>query len=113
MAMTTSNTNSLIWISVAITSGIMYYILYIPIVTFMMILMAAKNKNIGKIKSLPKEYFLNRFFSAITCDLWYIIMLLIMAQFGMIITILLSFLWMWMTIIFSYFVLWEKPWKKI
>jgi len=102
----------IVWIAIGITSDKMYFMSYVPLITIVMMLVIMKNKELKVLSTLPKSFYKNRIAASITWSSWFIIWLFLISKYGIIVSTLLSFIGMGMTMVFSFFIIWEKPAKK-
>lgn len=63
------------------------------------------------IKNLPKSFWVSRMTWS-SWWIWWFLWLVVIKDLWLSISILLSFLWIWITLLFSYFILKDKPQKK-
>lgn len=87
-----------------VTEGVIGVVLLLFVIIF--------NKDIVKMTKLGKDFYKSRVWAALIGNLGYVISLYVISEFGVTINILLSFLYLWFTLILSYLILWDKPTKK-
>lgn len=90
-----------------------FYVLYnifIVWVTLFVALISRKRKK--QLKFNKRDFFLYMFIAALAWEWTEIMKNFIIKDFWLVITTLLCFLYIWITLILSYFMFWDKPNKK-
>ncbi len=98
--------------TISLATDKIYFIMYLIVLTIAFSISNIKNKDFQILPKLSKEFYKNRMIESLLWNTSYIITLFLMSKYGIIITILLSFLWVGMTLLFSFLILWEKPTRK-
>lgn len=89
-----------------------YFVLYEIFIILMLLLLIFFHKQYVFLKKIPWTFYKNRFSWAIAWNLSFLLYLFLVWEFWVVLSILLSFLWDWITLIFWFIFLWEKPTKK-
>lgn len=91
------------WIAYYATDMLMWFVMLFWVTTV--------THEIKKVKELPKDYFKNSILNSI----WRVsslISVLMIKEMGLSVSIMLSFLWVWISLALSYFILKDVPTKK-
>lgn len=99
------------WYVILTYSEILYFIVFVISWIIFLSLLAYFLWEFKTIKWLKKDFWINRYLWAT----WWIsrfLSLVVIKNLWLSISILLSFLWIWITLLFSYFILKDKPSKR-
>lgn len=89
-----------------------YFIIYQIVIVVMLLFPLFINKLFGAVKHMNKKFLWFWSLSATTNNVSFLLYLLLVSQFGIVVSTLLSFLGDWITILFWFLFLKEKPSKK-
>lgn len=89
-----------------------YYILYVALITLLYVIFMLYKRDLIKLKWLSLQFHINRHLAGVLWFTWWLIWLYFVKSFGIVITVLLSYLGLIFTLLFSYFMLGDKPSKK-
>jgi len=102
----------IIWYFLTQITAIDYYILYNLAFLIIALPLVIKYKEYLNLKKLPKTFYKNRFWDSLISDIGTIIMFFIITDMWLTIWILFSYLYVWITLFLSFFILKDKPSKK-
>lgn len=89
-----------------------YFILYEVAIISILILPILFKKYYKSLKNLKPVFFRTRFGWSFAWNISFLLYLFLVWEFGIVVSIMLWFLWDGITLIFSFLFLWEKPTKK-
>lgn len=101
-----------VWYVLVHISNISYYVYYYWLSLIFVFLIVVLKWDFKKIFSLPKKFYVFRLWAA---HFWWIsqlIWFLVIKNLWVTVSVLVSYLGMWITLLFSFFLLWDKPTKK-
>lgn len=102
----------LLWYLLLSITNISYFVYsYLFWITFTLLLINYK-KQFHYFKKLPKQFYWYRLTASHIWWTWYILSLFIMKELGLTVSILVSYIWLASTLIFSYLMFKDKPTKK-
>lgn len=102
----------LTWYVLDMTDDKLYFIYYQIIGLIIILFMITRTGGFKWFKDLSKWFYKLRFQEMSYGWVGYILSLFVMKTLGVVVTVLLSFVWLAVTLIMSYFVFWDKPSRK-
>jgi len=90
---------------------IVFFNIYVLGAWLFTLFLTITTKQYKDFKNLPKAFWTHREMAALWWFSWFL-SLVVIKNLGLSLWILLGFLWIWVTLFFSYIFLWDKPSKK-
>lgn len=101
-----------IWYFLTQITALDYYIIYCLFFTLIILPIVIYRKEHLEAKNLSKSFYINRMWDSFISDIWTIIMFFVIMDLWLTISILFSYLYVWVLLLMSYFLLNDKPTKK-
>lgn len=99
------------YILLSITGSAFFVLTYIIWFVFVSI-MVARKWQFKELKTLPPKFYLYRMTACHLWWIWYLLSVIVIKDLWVSMSILLSFIWIWITLIFSYLMFKDKPSAK-
>lgn len=101
-----------VWFILSNISPFNYFVFENLLWIIVLLLLMLKKNDFKKLSWASKKFYSNRLLASFLWTISYLISLYIISSYWVVINILLSFLYLFFILIFSYLFLWDKPEKK-